>query len=187
MFTIYLISTHLAPQTLNENTSNFRLLIAVADLMANGGWMDVATNSRLGYDHDMTFKVEHLKWNPLAHFHCIGLSWLPCSTSMWWWWSVPLLQLLLASGHNHSCRQIQANVAHVAGDGEGVYSTHSTVGLNMTVWETWQVQHTISWLMFTLHSINIYLTKCFYIKIFDTLSQSRQVIMFCIVMFLSKW
>ena len=120
MFTIYLISTHLAPlETLNENTSNFRLLIAVADLMANGGWMDVATNSRLGYDHDMTFKVEHLKWNPLAHFHCIGLSWLPCSTSMWWWWSVPLLQLLLASGHNHSCRQIQANVAHVAGDGEG--------------------------------------------------------------------
>ena len=53
MFTIYLISTHLAPlETLNENTSNFRLLIAVADLMANGGWMDVATNSRLGYDHD---------------------------------------------------------------------------------------------------------------------------------------
>ena len=53
MFTIYLISTHLAPlETLNENTSNFRLLIAVADLMANGGWMD---------DHDMTFKVEHLK------------------------------------------------------------------------------------------------------------------------------
>ena len=152
MFTIYLISTHLAwlLSKLSQNTSNFRLLIAVADLMANGGWMDVATNSRLGYDH--------------AHFHCIGLSWLPCSTSMWWWWSVPLLQLLLASGHNHSCRQIQANVAHVAGDGEGVYSTHSTVGLNMTVWETWQVQHTISWLMFTLHSINIYLTKCFYIK-----------------------
>ena len=53
MFTIYLISTHLAPlETLNENKTNFRLLIAVADLMANGGWMDVATNSRLGYDHD---------------------------------------------------------------------------------------------------------------------------------------
>ena len=125
MFTIYLISTHLAPlETLNENTSNFRLLIAVADLMANGpmvvGWMwQQIQDWDMTMMHDMTFKVEHLKWNPLAHFLCIGLSWLPCSTSMWWWWSVPLLQLLLASGHNHSCRQIQANVAHVAGDGEG--------------------------------------------------------------------
>ena len=33
-----------------ENTSNFRLLITVANLMASGGWRDVATKSRLGYD-----------------------------------------------------------------------------------------------------------------------------------------